>query len=296
MHIIPPALAYTKKEVTRLSLHEHIEELKELQNKRNERSYSQENARISINSKLPIGIVLTSDWHIGSEGTDYETWERHMELIKNEPFAFMACLSNTIDNYIWPGGMLSELVHTSDQQEIIKQFAHDYKNKIIAIVGSRCHEGWTSEKVGLNPNEIMFRELIDDGTPWLSKGGVVEIDLNGTVYSIGLVHKARFHSALNPTNANKRMMDLRWPVDISAIAHHHVANIEQTTRWEGPYKKEVVLVRTGTYKIKDGYSELEGFGQGQVGGAMVVLFPDTKKMVPFIRIEDGMEYLKLLRK
>ena len=125
---------------------------------------------------------------------------------------------------------------------------------------------------------------------------VVEIDLNGTVYSIGLVHKARFHSALNPTNANKRMMDLRWPVDISAIAHHHVANIEQTTRWEGPYKKEVVLVRTGTYKIKDGYSELEGFGQGQVGGAMVVLFPDTKKMVPFIRIEDGMEYLKLLRK
>lgn len=68
MHIIPPALAYTKKEVTKLSLHEHIEELKELQNKRNERSYSQENARISINSKLPIGIVLTSDWHIGSEG------------------------------------------------------------------------------------------------------------------------------------------------------------------------------------------------------------------------------------
>ena len=96
MHIIPPALAYTKKEVTRLSLHEHIEELKELQNKRNERSYSQENARISINSKLPIGIVLTSDWHIGSEGTDYETWERHMELIKNEPFAFMACLSNNL--------------------------------------------------------------------------------------------------------------------------------------------------------------------------------------------------------
>lgn len=295
MQIQPPAIGYAKKEIVKVSLHDQIAELKRLQSKRNEKSYSQDNAKITIDSNKPIGIVLTSDWHIGSEGTDYETWERHMELIKNEPFAFMACLSNTIDNYIWPGGMFSELVDTSEQQEIIKQFAHDYKNKIIAIVGSRCHEGWTSDKVGLNPNEIMFREVIDDGTPWLSKGGVVEVVLNGITYSFGLVHKARFHSALNPTNANKRMMDLRWPVDISAIAHHHVANIEQTTRWEGPYKKDVVLVRTGTYKIKDGYSELEGFGQGQVGGTMVILFPDTKKIIPFMRIEDGMEYLKLLR-
>jgi hypothetical protein len=218
-----------------------------------------------------------------------------MEMIRQEPFAYMALLSNTIDNYIWPGGMFGELISTPEQQDTIKQFAHDYKEKIIAIVGSRCHEGWTTDKVGINPNELMFRELIDDGTAWLSKGGTVELKVGDITYSLGLVHKARFHSSLNLTNANKRMIDLRWPVDISVIAHHHVASIEQTTRWEGPYKKDVVFIRTGTYKIKDAYSELEGFGQGQVGGVMVVLFPYVKKIVPFFRIEDGMEYLKLIR-
>lgn len=280
---------------------EHVVYLRERQARLKRLEKSQEYARVEITSPLPIGVVLTSDWHLGSEGTDYELWKKHMDMVKNEPQAYMIPLGNTIDNFIWPGGMWGQIENPDIQMEMVKQFAHDFKGKFLGIVGSRCHEGWAEDKVNINPYELMFTDEIDNGTPFLSKGGVINLKLRqngqaeGIEYTFGLVHKARFNSALNPTNPNKRIHDLRWPADIVAIAHNHIAEIDHTTRWEGPFKKEVVSLRTGTYKVDDSYSESEGFGKGQIGGQMVILDPREKSIIPFLHIEDGIRYLQAIR-
>jgi hypothetical protein len=275
---------------------EQIVFLQESQSRVSRGDKGQDHATVSIKSKTPIGIALSSDWHIGSLGTNYQKLLEHLDLIRKEPNAFMTLLSNTIDNFIFPSGQFAQAINPSDQIEIVKGFAKEYDKKILAIVGSRCHEGWSTDKVDINPNELMFQHNIDSGMPFLKKGGVLDIQLNNITYSFGLVHKGRGNSAVNPTNAARSLFDNRWPVDVLAVAHHHVKQVLHGTRWEGKYKKEVLYIRTGAYKIDDDYSELEGFGKGQMGCPMVVLDPNKRRMIPFFNLEDGIEYLRLARK
>ena len=291
-----PVLEFPPIERTLPDFAEHIVWLREKQAHAERLSRNSEYAEVKIKSDSPVGIALTSDWHIGSSETDYETFEKHMAIVKGEPNIFMAALSNTIDGYIWPGGIWSEVAHIPEQVEIAKSFAKEYKDKLLAVVGSRCHD-WTKDKGGISPQEIAFLDNVDNGMPFFQSGGLLTIDLNGIKYKIGMQHKSRFNSALNVTNANKRTLDLRWPsADVIAIAHHHVAAIEHAARWEGEDKRDVVLVRTGTYKIGDQWGRSEGFGEGQLGSPMIVLDPKTKHIVPFLHMEDGAEYVKLKRR
>lgn len=277
------------------TLEEHIVWLKEKQARMERLSRNSEYAEVKIQSDTPIGIVLSSDWHLGSDATDYTTFEKHMNIVKENPNIYLTALSNTIDGYIWPGGIWSEVAHIEEQVEIASQAGRELKDKLLAVVGSRCHD-WTKDKGGISPQEIAFRENVDSGMPFFQTGGLLTVNLNGIDYKIGMQHKSRFHSALNVTNANKRTLDLRWPsADVVAIAHHHLAAIEHTTRWEGPDRRDVVLVRTGTYKIEDGYGRAEGFGEGQLGSPMVVLDQKEKRIIPFLHIEDGEKYLKSFR-
>lgn len=290
-----PSLEFPVSERTLPDFKEHIVWLREKQAHLERLSRNSEYAEIKINSDTPIGIVLSSDWHIGAESTDYATFDKHMNIIKEDPNLFLTALSNTIDGYVWPGGIWSEVAHIPEQVEIAKSFAKEYKNKLLAVVGSRCHD-WTKDKGGISPQETAFLDNVDSGMPFFQSGGLLTIDLNGIKYKIGMQHKSRFNSSLNVTNANKRTLDLRWPsADVIAIAHHHVAAIEHATRWEGEDRRDIVAIRTGTYKIADGYSRSEGYGEGQLGSPMIILHHKEKRIIPFLHIEDGAAVLKTMR-
>jgi len=275
---------------------EFLEALKIKQERLGRENREQQFANLSIKSQLPIGIVLTSDWHLGGRGTDYDTWERHMELIKNEPLAYMIPLSNTIDNFIFPSGMFEQMENPASQQRMVKNFAEDFSDKILAIVGSNCHEGWTKKTTNIDPNYLMFEDNINKGIPWLPVGGVLDVNLNGFSYKIGLVHKARYNSSLNPTNPGHRIHDLKWPVDIVAIAHSHVKQVLHSNKYEGDFEKELIIFRTGAYEVKSDFLEGEGWGQGQIGSPIAILMPDRKHVIPFYALEDGIDYLRNYRK
>lgn len=294
---LPPVLEFPPPvKIETPTVAEHLVYMMERQARMERMSRSSEYAEIKIKSDTPVGIVLSSDWHYGSQDTDYATFGRHMNIIKDNPNLYLAALSNTIDGYIWPGGMWSELEHIEQQKEFASQFAKEWKEKLVAVVGSRCHD-WTKDRGGISAQELAFRDNVDEGMPFFTNGGLLTVNLNDIEYRMGMMHKSRFHSSLNVTNPNKRVLDLRWPsADVVAIAHHHVASVEHAVKWEGPDQRDVVLIRTGTYKVQDGYSKAEGFGAGQIGGSMVVLDPKEKRIVPFLRIEDGAAYVDMLRK
>ena len=274
---------------------EHLDHLKDQQARLERMNKSSDYARVDITSQLPIGVVATGDWHLYARGTDYATWEKHMKLIKDTPNVFMIPHGNTIDNFIFPSGMFEQMGNPSEQIEMVKSFANDFKDKFLAVVGSRCHEGWTDQRTDVNIYEQMFTDTIDQGTPFFGNGGVVEINLNGIAYRWGAIHKSRYHSSLNPTNLNRQLHDLRWPVDILSGAHHHVAQLLQGVKYEPPFEKDVIFIRTGTYKGSDNYSEGEGFGKGQLASPMVILDPARKHMIAFYYIEDGVNYLNMQR-
>lgn len=277
------------------TVEEHILYMIDRQNRMERLSRNSEYAEVRIESDTPIGINLSGDWQYGSAGTDYETLQKHFDIVQSNPNLYMTALSNTIDGFIWPGGIWSELEHIEQQVEFAAQFGKEWRDKLLAVVGSRCHD-WTKDKGGISPQEIAFRENVDNGMPFFQHGGMLTVKLNDIDYKIAMEHKSRFNSSLNVTNANKRVLDMRWPsADVVAIAHHHVAAIEHTTRWEGPDRRDVVLARTGTYKIDDDFSKDLGIGTGQMGGVTVVLDPEEKRITPFLKLETANEYINLKR-
>lgn len=277
------------------TVEEHILYMRERQARMERLSRNSEYAEVKIESDTPIGINLSGDWQYGSAETDYETLHKHFNIVQENPNLYMTALSNTIDGFIWPGGMWSELEHLEQQVEFAAQFGREWRDKLLAVVGSRCHD-WTKDKGGISPQEIAFRENVDNGMPFFQHGGVLNVKLNDIDYKIAMMHKSRFHSSLNVTNANKRVLDMRWPsADVVAIAHHHVAAIEHAVRWEGPDRRDVVLARTGTYKIEDSFSKDLGIGTGQMGGVTVVLDPREKQVTPFLKLETANEYINLKR-
>ena len=289
-----PTVQFLNEEHELPTFQDHLDWLKVRQSKERQRDNGSEFAEVKIRSDAPIGIVLSSDWQLGGRGVDYDLFERHMNMVKNEPNAYMVALSNTIDGYIWPDGIWDEVAHVEEQVEIARTFAKEWKDKLLAVVGSRCHD-WTKARGGISPQEMAFLENTNSGMPFFKNGGVLSVDLNGNNFDIAMLHKSRYHSSLNPTNPNKRVHDLRYPADIIAIAHHHVASVEDTYRYEGKYQKEVTFVRTGTYKIDDAYSQSEGFGHGQKGSPMVILRHDMKDWMSFKKMEHGMTVLKMLK-
>lgn len=290
----PPELDFNHTPQQLPTFQEYLGSLIERQANIKERSRSSEFATIDIKTDAPIGLVLSSDWHIGAKGTDYGLFQRHMQMIQEEPNAYLAALSNTIDGYIWSDGIWEEIEHIEAQMEIARTFGREWKDKLVAVVGSRCHD-WTKAKGGISPQEMAFRENVDEGMPFFSNGGVLNMRVNGIDNDFALLHKSRFHSSLNVTNPNKRVHDLRYPAKFIAIGHHHVASVEDTYRWEGPYQKELALIRTGTYKIDDSWSQSEGFGHGQKGSPMVVMRHDSPDYMVFKKMEHGMMVLKMLR-
>lgn len=292
-----PEPRYKKEDYDPLTWDEHIEELKRRQEQNRRSSLSVDYAEVRIDDDKPVGVVLTSDWHLGANGTDYITFAEHMKLIHETEGVYMATLSNTIDNYIFMQGAWGQMYTPSQQIDIMKDFVSKYKEKILAVVGSNCHEGWTQDRADINVNAMMFDEAIRDQAPFLDNGGVVKVDLNGIEYTFGLTHRGQGHSSLNPTNLTRRLHDDRWPVDILVAAHHHVAQVLHAQKYENVFEKEVVMIRTGAYKRDDAFSEQRGFGKGEVRGAspMVIIHPKEKKITPFFKLEDGIDHLKRLR-
>lgn len=261
-------------------------------------------ATININKPYPIGIALTSDWHLGSEGTAYDLWQKDMELIMGEPNAYMVTLSNVIDNAVFEAAMYNQLSHPYQQMTAVRSFVHDSANKYLTITGSSCHEGWTRKKVNIDIVRLMFSEVIDNPdekkqVPYMTDGGVLTIRMNGSKdvkYSIGLKHKAR-GGGENIFSAPRNMALKLWPgIDIAAVAHNHVRGYATEKVGDAPFERELHYFRTGAYKVKDEYGESEGFPKGQPGSPMVVLYPFEKKIMGFTSIEDGVRFLQDRRK
>jgi len=267
----------------------------DMQQQRKEKSISQDEAKIEITTDFPFAIAFSSDWHLGAEGVDYTSFLRHVDLITSVPNLFVGILGDLADNFVQSskkGGMLSALFPPGDQQDVIKQIFEELGRNVI-FKTSGNHDNWSFLEAGIDFAKYLYSQTNE--APYLREGGGIDLVVNDEIeYRIYAKHKYRYNSSFNLTHSVKRMFEQESPFDVGVLAHHHTPAIEQVSRWSGKYQRDIVCIRTGTYKIDDKWAKEQGYIGAQIGVPTVVFFPNEKRLIPFRRIEDAVVFLETI--
>ena len=261
-----------------------------------EMEVGQREATVEIKSAypdLPIYIWLNTDDHIGSVMTDYESFLRDFNTVKERPNFYLISNGDEIDNFMVTNkastGVYENPFNPQQQallfQKMFKKM--DDKDKIVAM-GFGNHNQW------LRGAGYKFENtwLQDFKAPVLNCGGVVTIKYGSQEYKVAISHMHWGSSKLNPTNACKRMLEHDYPeADIIFLGHTHQKEVLHFNR----AGKDHVGVIGGTYKTSDEFGSEHGYGscRGNIGGITLAIFPDTKKIVPFYSIQEAEEDLLL---
>jgi hypothetical protein len=242
---------------------------------------------------LPAYIWLNTDDHIGSVMTDYESFMRDFNTVKNRPNFSLISNGDEIDHFMTinkaSGGVYENPMSPQQQGRLFQKMfkGMDDLDKIIAFSFGN-HNQW------LRGAGYKFENtwLENFKAPVLNCGGVVTIKYGSQEYKVAISHMHWGSSKLNPTNACKRMLEHDYPeADIIFLGHTHQKEVLHFNR----AGKDHVGVIGGTYKTSDEFGSEHGYGscRGNIGGITLAIFPDTKKIVPFYSIQEAEEDLLL---
>jgi predicted phosphodiesterase len=269
----------------------------ETQRQRESTEVQQNEASVTIQTGLPyIGIFFTGDWHFGSDKVDYALWDKHQSLVINTPGLYEAVVGDERDNFVDPrfrSGLYEGIFNPEQQAIYIKEYMQelDKQDKIIARVGGN-HDFWTWEGSGINFETFWQRDM---KSPILRNGGFVHLKTNEVKYELYLHHgQSLFNSNFNPNHATRRAYEFQGEFDVGAMGHKHMSEVAHGWRGADSKQKDVLFLRTGTYKLADQYSRSRQMGGGQPPGATVLFNTQTRDMMGYAKIEDAVKVLGLL--
>ena len=268
----------------------HLQEARQL---KREMDVGQREATVEIpdNDGLPILIWLLCDSHLGSKQVDYEAFINHYELALNTPGVYVISNGDEVDNFMVHlssavTGVYETPITPEQQARLIRKMWKnlDDNGKLLAMSYGN-HNDW------LNRSGYSFENtwLADFSCPILNCGGLLHLKFGNQTYDMAITHSHWGASKLNPTNANKRMMEHEYPdADIVFLGHTHQKEMLQ---FERGGKRRTAIVG-GTYKINDEWAMKAGLTQrGQLGGGAIALYPDTNQVIPFYYLEEAMDFM-----
>jgi len=245
----------------------------------------------SIDTDKPIALAFVADAHIGAITCKYsELRDRFNEMAATDGL-YLISIGDTHDNYNpgkHPAGMFEQIIPPSLQKQLVEYLYMKMKGRWIAAIGG-CHEAWSHDVDDYDWTEYLSRKLECAN---LGEGGTVSLTVGPTTYEIMARHKYRFNSSLNMTHSVKRMREQLGDFDIGALAHFHTAAIEQVMLGDG---KDRVFIRPGSFKGADRWSRQIGFTDVGAFIPTVILFPNEKRMIPFLHLSQARTVLKSLR-
>jgi hypothetical protein len=249
---------------------------------------------LSLSTKEPIAIAFPSDWHIGSDGTDLKRIKEDCELIANHPRVYCALGGDPIDNFIFAKMMSASRSQAEQVHVQWRLFRHRVQQLMasnsLLWVSSGNHDAWTVKASGIDG---ILSSLSGIPVCYTKEGGFIYLTVGKQQYVIYRKHRpTRFNSHYNPLHFLKQMLRMGTPIefDIGISEHFHQADLEVCEYRPGS-KMDRVLIACGSYKEKDLYAEEIGYYGGGYGVPTVILYPDRRKMLPFMSITDAIEAL-----
>lgn len=280
---------------------------KELQGIKKQAAYRSEKTYLDLrHADGPIGMVYSSDWHLGSLGCDYDQMQKDLDFLFATPNIGLATVGDLKDNF----GSFKNVAAIHSQA-----FAGDLQNLVLEDIATRLVQAnklwiitWDNHSVefderviGYEAANFIWREGVRQNKVIALEGeGFVELHIGETFYTHMIVHQSRFSSMWNKLHGNKRLYQMRFPAHVIATGHTHSPDFEQYTHYElgeemgYDFGGRSYLVKTGTYKTKDNYSQ-RYFGQPSIGTPTIVYFPmpqNQRKHLCFPTAEDAVRYMR----
>ncbi|MBU0990552.1 MAG: hypothetical protein KJ823_10215, partial [Proteobacteria bacterium] len=164
---------------------------------------------VEIKTELPIGLVKTADWHLGMFGVDYDSFERDVGTIIEEPGLFCDIGGDGYHNIIQPGKMGS----SHDQTPISVQrglFVLTLKRLIknIKTIRTGNHNYWTALAEGEDWDGELAKRL---KLVYLKHFAKIYWKVGNMIYPELALHKSRYNSSFNLTHNCKQNQRMYFP-------------------------------------------------------------------------------------
>jgi hypothetical protein len=251
----------------------------------------------------PVAIVLSSDWHIGPQWTQYDKLQRDLDLVGSTDGAYLFLAGDLIENakrQRKSGGVLYDMItaNPDEQEEWL-----DYKvqplidaGKVLGYIAGN-HERFDRQESGREPHkQWCSRRFIE----YYGNGGTFRFDVGRVPYYGVIRHKFPGASGVNTTNNQRRVFEA-FPrpreaahLDFIYLGHLHFNDLHQSSRATG----DCVYIRGGSYA---GYSEYadEQFGNWstQAGSPTLIFYPEEQRVIPFNGkdLDKAMKFLRMER-
>jgi len=238
---------------------------------------------------LPIGVCLCSDQHYGGF-IRIDLLKRDIGLIANTEGLYAIGGGDWMDNFK-PVGKTGTGMYTAADPNPGHQYRRMVRllkptaGKWLVVMAGNHDDGWDMRSAGIARVPDLAKEL---GAPYASEAGcTLHLTVGWQRYVFYAKHTWRSSSGLNKGNAARNMWN-DWPwswenADVICLSHLHENHMETPTR----HGRDVVYLRSGSYKLADGYAETHGY-RPEWGVPMVILFPDRRKIIPF----KGQDFLE----
>jgi hypothetical protein len=246
---------------------------------------------------LPVGIVFSGDWHCGAHGVDYPRLDADLDLFHRTPGVYFVGMGDYHEGVSIHSKAAAALYtgcynDSTEQEERVMMRLWKVRDKTIVDLEGN-HDAWLAKHAGLQRMSRLCREL---GVEYFGEGGgTVYANVGEQRYVLGVRHNHTGNSQLNTSNAQRRMVDgwLSWDtLHVAVLAHFHFCDLHIASR----HSKRCIYLRSGTYKIFDGYAKSRGF-YPELGTPLIILLPDREWIIPFRGddVHHGLNYLAWLR-
>jgi len=244
----------------------------------------------------PVGIFLMSDIHFGSPQCDYRTFLKHAYWLKTIPNLYGIFQGDVAEWAISQrqlDAVLGQVFGPQNQAQFVKALVEDLLQKLLAVCMGN-HEGRLEIFGGFDAGLYMYDAFIRSKHGiYLKDGGSMKIRVGQQEYSWLMMHgDSRFGSMYNQNHKAGQLARMSFGRhDIASTGHTHSFSIQYTESpaQDGNPPRPEVLLQAGSYKTRfhEKYPHRLGFAKSpHVAMPGVILFPDTKRMIPFGFVED----------
>jgi hypothetical protein len=255
-------------------------------------------ANVRIETSKPIGIVFTGDWHLGDGHTDHALWKKDMQMVLDNPGIYLVDLGDDRQNmrsFKVLSSVLGQVLSPKMQALTIRSLIDELtdKNKILAKVDGNHDVEFDQRIFGEAVQSYLVENL---KAPRFPGKGLMRITVGRIEYTMVLFHKSRFSSIFRPSHGAFREFQFTYPADIIAGGHNHIPAFELLPSYMAgpeaglPVGGYTYLIKVGTYQ--DSEYGWKYFHNGGPMNIVMVLFPNEKKIIPFLSIDDALRFLK----
>lgn len=244
----------------------------------------------------PVGVAFFSDIHAGAQGVDYKRLNDDVLTLRDTEGLY-----GVINGDLWEaakpqmksGNALYHGLFNSprEQYEYTRWQLAPATGKWIAITQGN-HDARDGMVAGVDRLPDLCAAL--DAYYFTERGGTVYLTVGSVVYVLVVKHQYLGHSNVTKSNSNRRLWQ-EWPhawesADVIATAHFHEPDTYHTSQ----RGRDVVWLRSGTYKAHDPWSESKGY-KPRYGVPIVIFDPTERKMTTFHHFDDGVAFLRAVR-